>query len=379
MLSASYFGRLINTQLRQKDSELNDAIWNAETDEQRNEAQQRYNEFSSERYDAYEYDEDGNPKFDENGNMVVLSHGIESKLDFLAYGYNYNTGKNFTKQELLGFFTETAAFIKKWEIALPEVSLQLDSASYSFSERCIPVGILCPEADKYSSNEGFIILDKENYEKAKTVSDELYPEQEFYRREIVTKYVEPENAVYGAIFLPYDRNPAATDTIVSSVGKFADDDSKILLSNALSQGLTEVNYMVETLSQVFLWAGLVLAIFSALLLCNFISVSISYKKKEIGILRAVGARSFDVFKIFFSESFVITAICVLLSIVGGGVVCAVLNKEFAVLLSGASVFVFGPLSVLMLIGVAFLTAVLATFLPVYHAARKKPVESIRAL
>ena len=216
-------------------------------------------------------------------------------------------------------------------------------------------------------------------EKAKTVSDELYPEQEFYRREIVTKYVEPENAVYGAIFLPYDRNPAATDTIVSSVGKFADDDSKILLSNALSQGLTEVNYMVETLSQVFLWAGLVLAIFSALLLCNFISVSISYKKKEIGILRAVGARSFDVFKIFFSESFVITAICVLLSIVGGGVVCAVLNKEFAVLLSGASVFVFGPLSVLMLIGVAFLTAVLATFLPVYHAARKKPVESIRAL
>ena len=161
--------------------------------------------------------------------------------------------------------------------------------------------------------------------------------------------------MYGAIFLPYDRNPAATDTIVSSVGKFADNDSKILLSNALSQGLTEVNYMVETLSQVFLWAGLVLAIFSALLLCNFISVSISYKKKEI------------------------TAICVLLSIVGGGVVCAVLNKEFAVLLSGASVFVFGPLSVLMLIGVAFLTAVLATFLPVYHAARKKPVESIRAL
>ena len=379
LLSSSCFSRLMNTQLWQKESELIDAFNNAETDEQHSEAQRRYDEFSSERYDAYESDEDGNPKFDENGNMVVSSYGIESKLNFLSYGYNYNTGKNFTKQELLGFFTETAAFIKKWEITLPEVSLQLDSAGHSFSERCIPVGILCPEPDKYSSGEDFIVLDKENYEKAKTVSDELYPEQEFYRREIVTKYVEPENAVYGAIFLPYDRTSATTDTIVSSVGKFADDDSKILLSNALSQGLTEVNYMVETLSQVFLWAGLVLAIFSALLLCNFISVSISYKKKEIGILRAVGARSFDVFKIFFSESFVITAICVLLSIVGGGVVCAVLNKEFAVLLSGASVFVFGPLSVLMLIGVAFLTAVLATFLPVYHAARKKPVESIRAL
>ena len=381
LLSPSYFSSLVKTLLWQKNTELNNAIRNAETDEQRNEAQRRYAEFSYEQCDAYEYDEDGNPKFDENGNMIVLSPGIESKLGFLAYGHNYNTGENFTKQELLGFFTETTAFIKKWEIALPEVSLQLDSAGHSFSERCMPVGILCPEPDKYSSGENFVILDKENYEKAKIVSDELYsePEQEFYRREIVTKYVEPENAVYGAIFLPYDRTSATTDTIVSSVGKFADDDSKILLGNALSEGLAEVNYMVKTLSQVFLWAGLVLAIFSALLLCNFISASISYKKKEIGILRAVGARSFDVFKIFFSESFVITAICVLLSIVGGGVVCAVLNKEFAVLLSGASVFVFGPLSILMLIGVAFLTAVLATFLPVYHAARKKPVESIRAL
>ena len=37
------------------------------------------------------------------------------------------------------------------------------------------------------------------------------------------------------------------------------------------------------------------------------------------------------------------------------------------------------MAILMLIGVAVLTAVLATFLPVYHAARKKHVESIRAL
>lgn len=33
----------------------------------------------------------------------------------------------------------------------------------------------------------------------------------------------------------------------------------------------------------------------------------------------------------------------------------------------------------MLVGVALVTALVATFLPVYHTAKKKPVESIRAL
>ena len=119
-------------------------------------------------------------------------------------------------------------------------------------------------------------------------------------------------------------------------------------------------------------------VIAALLLSNFISVSISQKKKEIGILRAVGARSFDVFKIFFSESFFITAVCVALATVGSIVICGVLNTEVAAEL-GASLFVFGVPSLVVLIAIALVTTILATFLPVWNAARKKPVESIRAL
>ena len=46
---------------------------------------------------------------------------------------------------------------------------------------------------------------------------------------------------------------------------------------------------------------------------------------------------------------------------------------------GASIFVFGPLSWLVMLGIAVVTSVIATFLPVYSAAKRKPVESIRAL
>ena len=78
----------------------------------------------------------------------------------------------------------------------------------------------------------------------------------------------------------------------------------------------------------------------------------------------------------FSESFIITAICLVLSIIGSIVVCAILNAEVASMI-GASLFVFGILSLVVLIGIALLTAVVSTFLPVYNAARKKPVDAIK--
>lgn len=139
-----------------------------------------------------------------------------------------------------------------------------------------------------------------------------------------------------------------------------------------------VNLIVEDLSKVFMWAGIVLAAFSMLLLSNFIATSISYKKKEIGILRAVGARGADVFKIFYSESFVIALICLVLGIAGSVVGCNLINSEISETLN-ASIFVFGGTSALILLAIAAVTSAIATFLPVFTAAKKKPVEAIRAL
>ncbi len=201
-----------------------------------------------------------------------------------------------------------------------------------------------------------------------------------YYTTVSTIYKEPEGAVYNSVFVSYDRSPAATNKLLSiySNKDFDENGVRLELNGSIISGFVTVDTMVETLSQVFLYVGLGTALFAALLLSNFISVSISNKKREIGILRAVGARSFDVFKIFFSESFIITAICIALSSVGSILLCGALNASIVDAI-GAAIFVFGILSLVVLIGVALLTAVVATFLPVWNAAKKKPVESIRAL
>lgn len=135
--------------------------------------------------------------------------------------------------------------------------------------------------------------------------------------------------------------------------------------------------VMEILSKIFIWIGLGLAIFAGILLANFISTSIAYKKKEIGILRAVGAKASDVFKIFFSEAFVIAIINLVLACIGAIISIYFVNDAFISSLGTIGAFYFFSFRQFgIMLALSIGVAALATFLPVYFLSRKKPVDSI---
>lgn len=201
-----------------------------------------------------------------------------------------------------------------------------------------------------------------------------------YYEEYSTNYVQDPDAFYTKLYLPYDRSQAQTDTYweIYKSDAYRSDDTRITLSGYLLESLAMADSTIESMSKVFLYVGIALAAFAALLFSNFISVSISQKRRDIGILRAVGAKSTDVFKIFFSESAFIATICILISTAASVFISGYINTELAASI-GVSLLVFGVPSFVILVSIAILTAVLATFFPVYSAARKKPIDSIRAV
>ena len=194
-----------------------------------------------------------------------------------------------------------------------------------------------------------------------------------------TKY-KSEVTPYQIVYIPFVNDNKFINDMWNYYGneEFNIDDSRITVSGSYVETLTLMDEVVDVLSAVFLYGGIFLCVFALLLLSNFISLSINNKTKEIGILRAVGARSIDVFKIFFSESFTITLICFVISIVLCVTVCDILNNMLASGI-GVSVFVFGILSFVVIAVVCLVTTVVATYIPVRKAAKKKPVESIRSL
>ena len=150
------------------------------------------------------------------------------------------------------------------------------------------------------------------------------------------------------------------------------------LENAVINQTSGLNEGLKVLSSVFMWIGLGFALFAALMLSNFISVSISYKKQEIGILRAIGSRSNDVFRIFFSESFVIASVNFILASAATAVATAIINsaiRKSTFLL--ITVLSFGIRQIVLILFVSMLTAFLASYIPVKRIASKKPIDAIR--
>ncbi len=164
-------------------------------------------------------------------------------------------------------------------------------------------------------------------------------------------------------------------------------DSSLLSGNAyaLSFNDSDVSMVITTatmvviLTHVFLYVGIAMAIFAMLLFYNFISVSINNKKREIGILRAVGAKRSDVFKIFYSEAFIIAIINFILSLAITIYVSYAANK--AVMDSSAMITftIMNPtfLTGLELFGIAIGASIISSILPVTRLANKKPIDAIQ--
>lgn len=195
-----------------------------------------------------------------------------------------------------------------------------------------------------------------------------------WKDENETKYKFPEDGKYSSVIALTDNTVEQTKYILH----YGDDTFKIKMTNQVYQSVDFMAEMVSTLKKVFLIVAAVLGVFSALMLFNFISVSISAKSKEIGILRAVGARGTDVFKIFFAEGGFISFICFLLSAVAAFFVCNALNNSISEAIS-IKMLEYGWIEIGLIFAVAAVVSIIATIIPVVHAAKKPPVESIRAL
>ena len=145
-----------------------------------------------------------------------------------------------------------------------------------------------------------------------------------------------------------------------------DEDADVLypMNNPVTFELDTMDELLEVVSEVFLWVGAFFALFASLMLANFIVT--------------IGSRSNDVFRIFFSEAFVIAMINFTLSAIGTGVVTALINRavrnEVGLLITMLN---FGIRQIALLLLISLAVAAIASYLPVRRIAAKRPIDAIR--
>jgi ABC-type antimicrobial peptide transport system permease subunit len=148
-------------------------------------------------------------------------------------------------------------------------------------------------------------------------------------------------------------------------------ETKLKINTSVTGILDFFTSVFGMMGDIFLYVSIAFSAFAGLMLMNFIGISINAKRKEIGVLRAIGARSADVFKIFFNEGFLIGLINFILAGLMLVIASSIINGAL-----GLSVMVPGILQFGLLAALVFGVVLVATFIPVRKIAKKKPIDAI---
>ena len=227
---------------------------------------------------------------------------------------------------------------------------------------------------KMSNDNGDWLLLTNNFLEHNSMEESSNDSGTHWEWHFESDYEEPKDARYANVMVKTDYTQDQVNFMLKSNNK----NLKYEMTSSRYMAVEYIVSLISILQKVFFWVGVGFGAFSALMLLNFITVSISSKKRDIGILRAIGARKSDVFKIFFSESLFIGAVCALLAIIFTFIAEFFLDRYFVTEI-GISILQFSIITVGLILAVAVVISFIATIIPVVHSSRKPPVESIRAL
>ncbi len=206
---------------------------------------------------------------------------------------------------------------------------------------------------------------------------------------ISSKYIDEMNSetkrIYGVRV--YENNTNNLNKLFSSLEFLNNEDTENKLSGmhySYSMRINDYNEAVLLMTNIYKNAftyiiiiSLIFVIFAFLLFSNFITISINYCKKEIGILRSLGAKVKDVVKIFTYESIIIGLISWLLSVIGWIISCKLLNifvfKNYLFEFSG---IIMNPLIILTSLLFSILVAIVISASSSSKIAKIKPIEAI---
>ena len=171
------------------------------------------------------------------------------------------------------------------------------------------------------------------------------------------------------------------DLITEEITKYnnrVEDKYKITYTDYVGLLMSSITTIINTISYVLIAFVSISLVVSSIMISIITYISVLERTKEIGILRAVGARKKDVSRVFNAETFIEGLIAGLLGII----ITILLNIPINIIIKNL-VDIDGisklPLSgAITLIIISVLLTLIAGIIPSRIASKKDPVESLRS-
>ena len=189
----------------------------------------------------------------------------------------------------------------------------------------------------------------------------------------------------GSIWI-YPKSFEAKNRIVDSLNAYnaamraqGEEDKVIVFSDTVGTLMSAVTRIVDMVSNVLVAFVAISLVVSSIMIGVITYISVLERRKEIGILRAIGASKHNVSEVFNAETFIIgmcsgvigVGLCLLLLIPGNMLIHSIAGTT-------SVTAVLPPKAALVLIVLATLLTILGGLIPARSAAKCNPVTALRS-
>ena len=189
----------------------------------------------------------------------------------------------------------------------------------------------------------------------------------------------------GSIWI-YPKSFEAKNRIVDSLNAYnaamraqGEEDKVIVFSDTVGTLMSAVTKIVDMVSNVLVAFVAISLVVSSIMIGVITYISVLERRKEIGILRAIGASKHNVSEVFNAETFIIgmcsgvigVGLCLLLLIPGNMLIHSIAGTT-------SVTAVLPPKAALILIVLATLLTILGGLIPARSAAKCNPVTALRS-
>lgn len=179
----------------------------------------------------------------------------------------------------------------------------------------------------------------------------LYP-KDFETKDYITSYLDD-----------YNKGKEEVDKVLYT-------DYAAMISSLSESIMDAITYVLIAFSSISL-------IVSCIMIAIITYISVLERTKEIGILRALGARKKDIKRVFNAETFLVGVFSGLLGIIIAEVLTVPTNQIIERLSDLPNVAQLNPIHAIILVLVSVTLTVLGGLIPASIASKKDPVEALR--
>ena len=311
----------------------------------------KFNEY----FAAYLDSEQAKAALEKSMNAFIQSNGLEEKIPAILENYVQTVAGSVSsrlERELTASMSQFAAAMQgafSFDAETFASAIQMNMTEQELTE--LMASMMSKEIYTYDSN-----LAKLGYaEKSNPSQIALYP-KDFESKEEVVKILDAYNARM----------------------EKEDEDKVISYTDLVGSLMSSVTTIVNLISYVLIAFVAISLVVSSIMIGVITYISVLERKKEIGILRAIGASKRNVSQVFNAETFIIGALA---GLIGIGMTLLLLLPTNAIIHSLAGNdnmnAVLPPIGGMILVVLSILLTLLGGIIPSRKAAKEDPVTALR--